>query len=66
MYGQLAEFSRSHDHCVVPCHYEANLPLGHWVRNQRSDFNKDIMDLKRKERLDQLGFTWAMKGNSRR
>jgi hypothetical protein len=33
MYEQLAEFSRSHGHCMVPCNYEANLSLGHWVKN---------------------------------
>jgi hypothetical protein len=66
MYEQLAEFSRSHGHCVVPCHYEANLRLGHWVNKQRSDFNKEIMGRERIELLDQLGFTWTMKGNSRR
>jgi hypothetical protein len=66
MYEQLAEFSRSHGHCVVPCHYDANLRLGHWVNKQRSDFNKKIMGRERIELLDQLGFTWTMKGNSRR
>jgi hypothetical protein len=66
MYEQLAEFSRSHGHCVVPCHYEANLRLGHWVNKQRSDFNKEIMGRDRKELLDQMGFAWTMKGNSRR
>jgi hypothetical protein len=66
MYEQLAEFSRSHGHCVVPCKYDDNFRLGHWVIKQRHDSNKGIMDPDRKELLDQLGFTWTMEGNCRR
>jgi hypothetical protein len=51
---------------MVPCHYEANLRLGYWVKKQRADFNKDIMDRERKELLEQLGFACpAVKGNRR-
>jgi hypothetical protein len=65
MYEQLAEFFRSHGHCVVPCNYEANPPLGHWVKKQRHDFKKGIMDRERRELLDQLGFTWTAAGQRR-
>jgi hypothetical protein len=61
MYGQLAEFSRSHGHCRVPYHYDANRPLGNWVSKQRKDFNKGIMNPGRKERLDQWGFAWKIR-----
>jgi hypothetical protein len=66
MYEQLAEYSRTHGDCMVPCIYEANLRLGQWVQKQRYDFTKKIMNLERKELLDQLGFAWNVEGNSRR
>jgi hypothetical protein len=60
-YDQLAEFTHTHGHCLVPFKYDANRPLlGNWVSKQRRDFVKGIMDpIGRKDRLDQLGFAWT-------
>jgi hypothetical protein len=66
MYVQLVDFQRSHNHCRVPYNYDDNRTLGYWVGTQRRDLKKGIMDPGRKGRLDQLGFTWTVEGNSRR
>jgi hypothetical protein len=58
MYAQLVEFHKVHGHCRVIYSYEANPPLGGWVSKQRTNLKRDVMDQERKDRLDQLQFTW--------
>jgi hypothetical protein len=65
-YDQLAEFTHTHGHCLVPFKDDANLPLGNWVSKQCRDFVKGIMDPGRKQRLDQLGFAWTLEGDSQK
>jgi hypothetical protein len=66
MQGQLAEFRTARGHCMVPYNYEANPTLGRWVSKQRTDFRQDAMDPERRDRLDELRFTWTMQGLPRR
>lgn len=60
MYTQLEEFHAINGHCRVIYSYEANPPLGGWVSKQRTNLKRDIMDQERKDRLDELQFTWSM------
>jgi hypothetical protein len=62
MYAQLAEFFMVNGHCRVTYSYEANPTLGGWVSKQRGNLKRNIMDQGRKDRLDQLQFTWDMQG----
>jgi hypothetical protein len=58
IYEQLAEFSQSHGHCVVPCHYEANLRLGRWVKNNAMISRKTSWT----ESAKSLWTSWALPG----
>jgi hypothetical protein len=62
---KLVEFKRKHGHCVVPCRYEQDKSLGEWVRNQRSCRNSKTIRLDRKNLLEDLGFAWNGRDESR-
>jgi hypothetical protein len=57
-YEKLVECKRKRGHCMVPCVYEQDKPLGTWVSNQRRTHNNGKMRPDRKELLDEIGFAW--------
>jgi len=66
-YEQLIEFKAITGHCNVPTRYPGTPKLGHWVRDQRSQY-KYLMEGKssslsytRIEALEAIGFVWKMR-----
>jgi hypothetical protein len=59
----VGEDVRATCNCRIPYMDDANPTLGRWVTKQRGAFKMDRMDRERMDRLDQLQFTWDMKGN---
>lgn len=60
MFERLQEFKEKHGHCQVPPNYkDDDSKLGLWVSIQRTRETK--LSLKRKERLDSIGFLWHVK-----
>ena len=65
LFRQLCEFKVESDHCLVPIKYAANLKLGQWVSNQRSNYRlyregkPNPMTMKRIRELESLGFEWG-------
>lgn len=64
MYDALRLYKQELGHCDVPFNCETHTELSHWVSAQRSVCRKGGMDTKRKERLDELGFTWNKKSKT--
>jgi len=59
-YQSLKEFWDREKHCQVPAQHEENgFKLGVWVGTQRSA--KVTMSPERKQRLDDIGFVWAVR-----
>lgn len=59
MFGKLCRYKEEHGHCEVPFTYEQCPELSHWVSRQRDVFNNGKMDGSRRNRLDEIGFTWT-------
>ena len=61
---QLREFKVQFGHCLVPIKYAANLKLGKWVSNQRSNYKlyqegkPSPMTESRFLALNGIGFKW--------
>jgi len=56
-FAALSKFRAREGHCCPSRHrVEGNFNLGPWVSTQRS--RKDLLPLKRKRRLDAIGFVW--------
>jgi len=56
-FAALAKFRAGKGHCLPPSrHVEGKFNLGVWVRTQR--YYKDNLSVKRKRRLDAVGFVW--------
>lgn len=60
MYDALVVFHKKHGHCNVPETWEKNPSLASWVQSQRHRRRKGRLSFKRIEKLDRLGFTWAI------
>jgi hypothetical protein len=58
------QFHSEHDHSVVTYSDESNEALARWVSTQRVVFGKGLMDDSRKQRLDDVNFTWRVRGDS--
>jgi Helicase associated domain len=56
-YAALVDFKSQLGHCRVPVQYKHDKQLGIWVSEQRK--KKFLMSYDRREKLEQLGFTWA-------
>ncbi len=62
--GQLREFKRQHNHCMVPRNYPENPQLSTWVATQRKNYNKkqqgkpSPLTQERIDQLNSLGFVW--------
>jgi hypothetical protein len=63
MYANLCDFHKEHGHCIVTYNDESNEALAKWVSTVV--FGKGSMDDSRKQRLDDVHFTWSLKGDSR-
>jgi len=60
-FAALEKFKQREGHCRVPDkRQEDGLNLGSWVRNQRS--RRDTLSPEQVQRLDQLGFSWDLRG----
>jgi hypothetical protein len=58
-FSKLRQFKDREGHCMVPAkHKEAGYGLGIWVGTQRS--NSETLSAERRQRLDDLGFVWAV------
>ena len=63
-FKELVEFQRDHGHCVVPYHFNQNLPLALWVKRQRTQYKlkkegqHSTMNDDRETALETLGFAW--------
>jgi hypothetical protein len=61
---QMGEFKVEFGHCLVPLKYAANLKLGSWVSNQRSNYRlyqegkPSHMTMERIRELESAGFEW--------
>jgi len=68
MYERLKDFKEENSHTCVPQNYKCDdkpdgFHLGTWVSHQRQNRSKiDDVSLKRKERLDVIGFDWGPMG----
>ena len=59
-YTKLAAFKKRFGHCDIPMHWPEDRGLAHWVSNQRSFRKKGCLSPDRIDRLEKLGFTWAI------
>lgn len=59
-FEDLQKFKKKMNHCRVPRRYEQNFQLGEWVHTQRQSFRKGILPQKRIDRLNEVGFEWAL------
>uniref|UniRef100_A0A7S4MDK8 Helicase-associated domain-containing protein n=1 Tax=Odontella aurita TaxID=265563 RepID=A0A7S4MDK8_9STRA len=63
--AELASYREQHGHCDVPYVYDENRQLGHWVRNQRTQFSlrragkRHRLTEYRLNKLENLGFSWC-------
>lgn len=64
MYVALVEYKELHGHCNPPPKCDENPQLGIWVGNQRSARKKDKLSEHQIRQLDELGFSWAPRGDS--
>ena len=66
---ELKAFRSPNGHCNVPYVYPPNRKLGHWVRNQRTQYSrrragkKHRLTDERMRKLEELGFSWAAIGD---
>jgi hypothetical protein len=61
MYDQLCKYKNQHGDCMVNYNDEKHQELSNWVSSQRVAFGKGSMDESRKQRLDEIEFTWRVK-----
>jgi hypothetical protein len=64
-YAMLLTFREEHGHCNVKRPYEKNKPFGRWVSRQRTHWVRGILPDNRKQRLDEIGFTWSFEEHFR-
>jgi hypothetical protein len=65
MYAKLCDYHKQYGHCKVAYYDESNEGLSKWVSIQRSVYDKELMDEKRRQRLEDLGFVWYLRRNSK-
>src|SRR2546422_2394128 len=64
MFGRLAGYKQQHGDCFVPRSYR-DKKLVTWVTNQRSVKNRGKLEAPRVQRLENLGFVWGARDDSR-
>jgi hypothetical protein len=57
-FSELADYHKTHGHCVVPSFYSENTKLGNWVKTQRQQYKISAMTLSRIQKLESMGFEW--------
>jgi hypothetical protein len=60
MYVKLCEYHKQHGHCKVTRYDESNEGLSNWVTVQRQVFGNGEMNGKRRQRLEDIGFSWRL------
>jgi len=60
IFDELQRFHEAHGHCDVPEHWAENQSLANWVQSQRHRRRRDRLPPERVERLDAIGFSWAI------
>jgi hypothetical protein len=60
MYAKLCEYHKQYGHCKVIKHDESNEGLSQWVAVQRQVFGNGEMDETRRQRLEDIGFSWRL------
>ncbi|CAJ1952789.1 unnamed protein product [Cylindrotheca closterium] len=66
--NELKEYRRINGHCEVPTHYQQNKKLATWVKCQRRQYKlyrdgrQSTMTPERIDELDQMDFSWGMRG----
>jgi hypothetical protein len=61
LYAKLCDFRKEHCHCNVSYNDENNKALSKWVSKQRVNNRKMTIGDRRKQRLDELNFTWRIR-----
>ena len=67
-YQQLVEYKNKHGNTIVPQNYAKNKPLGKWTAKQREQYRfrvegkHSFLTGERIEKLNDIGFVWAIKG----
>ncbi|EJK69804.1 hypothetical protein THAOC_08901 [Thalassiosira oceanica] len=57
-FKELVQYKAKHGDCNIP---QSQLKLGSWVRNQREVYKKNKLSPDRVDRLNGIGFKWALK-----
>jgi hypothetical protein len=60
MFILLSEFKKTHGHADVPAKYPIYMPLGGWVRRQRSVYHEGKLDSSREQMLREIGFNFRL------
>jgi len=60
MFMILTEFRKTHGHADVPAKYKTYMPLGGWVRRQRSVYHEGKLDPSREQLLREIGFNFRL------
>lgn len=65
-YKALEEYKTTHGDCCVPKEFmtEDGMELGLWVQEQRINLHYNYLAQERMEKLDKLGFAWAVADDS--
>ena len=58
MFTNLCRFKEANNHCNVPSTYSENAALSSWVTNVRVLYKNNVLEKKRIERLEEIGFVW--------
>ena len=64
MFVNLCKYKEEHGHCNVPFTYEKDPELAYWVSVQRHVFRLRKIDQSRRQRLEEIGFTWNRKNTA--
>ncbi|KAL7568634.1 hypothetical protein ACA910_022732 [Epithemia clementina (nom. ined.)] len=63
-YESLVDYAKQHGDCLVPLKHAEKPELGHWVSNQRAEFQKmqnnkpSSLTVERQQLLEAIGFDW--------
>jgi hypothetical protein len=60
MYAELRGYHKEHGHCIVKFRDENHEALANWVSIQRVYHRQGLMDETRRNRLNELQFTWSI------
>ena len=58
MFQRLITYKETYNSTSVPCNFEGDLELGHWVNKQRTRYSKNEISADRIVQLEQIDFVW--------